>query len=572
MRLERLRSAFTGSLVWAALFLPVAFGQQSGQSSQPTPGQTVPDQTVPDQTVPDQTPVTVPGERPLTPEELRKKQIEAYDPLARDSTASQPAASGANGRQAANQDTSQAGIQKPLPGSLAESNQGSGLRPEGPQILDGDSGASGQQYNGPAVLSRSYTLTRPMTSRQLKWSWTVTGGQTYTVGLLNGPVPTNTGATTSGTVPNSSSYGALAGFNFRGRHSWRRDELGLDYSVNYSKYASAYAYNGANQILNLDYTHFFSQHLELHLVESASILSQNGTLINPLAEPGVTIASVNLAASPTVQPLDSTTRQSTSQVGLTWQKTARLSFNYQVSLFGVDRTGTQLTGDSGYQGLTDVNYRLTRKTTVGVYYSYVQYVFSHHFSDSDTHTVGLIYSYALGKSIQLRTRVGISSVENKAFTQVAIAPAIAALVGQSFGIVDSYSRRNTSDISGQFIKDFGQRRTASISYAHGVAPGNGAILTSTQQVVSASYGMLLLRRYTLTAGLGQSTLTGTLAAYGKTVSDYANVSVSRLLPHNLTANLAFSYRTYSYSMIPNIQPQYVISSTVSWGPGESKLW
>jgi hypothetical protein len=551
MRLDWLRSTLTGSLVCAALFLPAAFGQSS-------------------QATPDQAPVTNNGlspdqQRPSTPEELRKKQIDAYDPLAKD-----PAAP--NGRQAPSQDTSPVAIQKPLPGSLAESSADS--RPLGPQILDGDSnGNGGQEYNGPAVLSRSYTLTRPISSKQLKWSWTITGGQSYTVGLINAPSLATPATTTSGTIPNSSSYGALAGFNFQGRHNWKRDELGLAYSVGYSRYASAYAYNGANQNLNLDYTHYFSQHLALHIVESASILSQNGTLVNPLAEPGVTIANVNLAASPTVQPLDSTTRQSTTQVGLTWQKTARLSFNYQAALFGVDRTGTQLTGNSGYQGLTDVNYRLTRKTTVGAYYSYVTYVFSHHFSDSDTHTAGLIYSYALGKSIQLRTRVGISRVENKGFTQVAIAPAIAALVGQGFGIVDSYSRKNTSDLSGEFIKDFGGRRTANVSYAHGVAPGNGAILTSTQQVVSGSYSMLLLRHYTVSAGLGRSTLTATLAGTnGNTVSDYASLTVSRLLPHNLTANLAFNYRTYSYSLVPNIQPQYVISSTVSWGPGEGKLW
>jgi hypothetical protein len=563
MRLDWLR--LTGLLVCAALFLPAAFGQQSGQSNQTTP-------------TPDQTPVTdssktgpnrsLPGEqRPLTPEELRKKQIDAYDPLAKDSVPSDP-----DGGQAPKQDAPPAGIQKPLPGSLAESNAESNLRPEGPQILDGDSGGAGQQYNGPAVLSRSYTLTRPMTAKQVKWSWTVTGGQSYTVGLISGAALTTAATTTTGTIPNVSSYGALASFALHGRHSWRHDEVGVDYSVNYNKYASANAYNGSNQTLNLDYTHFFTAHLAVHIVESASILSQNGTLINPLTEPGVSIANVNLAASPTVQPLDSTTRQTTTQISLTWQKTARLSFSYQGGVFGLDRTGTQLTGDSGYQAQTDVNYRLTRKATVGVYYSYVTYVFSHHFSDSDTNTAGLIYSYAFGKSMQLRSRVGISRVENTGFTEVAIAPAIAALVGQGFGIVDSYSRHYTSDISGQFIKDFGGKRTANISYAHGVAPGNGAILTSTQQVVSASYSMLLWRRYTVSAGLGQSTLSATLATNAKTVSDYANVTFSRLLPHNLTANLAFNYRTYTYTGVANFQPQYVISSTVSWGPGEGKLW
>jgi hypothetical protein len=84
--------------------------------------------------------------------------------------------------------------------------------------------------------------------------------------------------------------------------------------------------------------------------------------------------------------------------------------------------------------------------------------------------------------------------------------------------------------------------------------------------------MLLLRHYNLSAGLGQSTLSATLATTAKTTSDYANVTLTRSLPHNLSANFSFSYRTYTYSNFPNIQPQYVFSSTVSWGPGEGKLW
>ncbi len=562
MRVEWLRSSFTGLLVCAALFLSSAYGQQSGQNNQATPDQTpVPDSS---KGVPTR---SLPGDRPLTPEELRQKQIDAFDPLAKDATTSNP-----DVRQVPDIDISRSGSPKPLPGSLAESNAASNLHPEGPQILDGDSNATEQQYNGPAVLSRSYTLTRPTGGKQVKWSWTISGGQSYTVGLITAPVLTATGTTPTGTIPNSSSYGASAGFTLHGRHIWKRDQIGVNYLASYNKYASVSAYSGANQSLNLDYTHMFSAHLQLNIVESASILSQSGTLLNPLAEAGVSIANVNLAASPTVQPLDTTTRQSVTQVSLTWQKSARLSFNYSVSLFGVDRTGTQLTGNSGYQGQTDMNYRMTRKATVGAYYSYVTYVFSHHFSDSDTQTVGLIYSYALGKSMQISTRAGISRVENKGFTEIAIAPAIAALVGQGFGIVDSYSRRYTSDLSAQIVKDFGARRTATLSYAHGVAPGNGNILTSTQQVITASYGMLLWRHYNVSLGLGQSDLSATLATYAKTVSDYATVSFSRPLPHNLTAGLSFNYRTYTNTGMPNIQPQYAFASTVSWGPGEGKLW
>jgi hypothetical protein len=412
-----------------------------------------------------------------------------------------------------------------------------------------------------------------MTQKQVKWSWTITGGELYGIGLITAPVAATTGTTApSGKVPDGSSFGTTAAFTVRGQHQWKRDQIALDYTANYNNYTAVSAYNGTNQVLNFDYSHVFSRHLELSLVESASSLSQSGTLMNPLVGSGVSPANINLGASPTIQPLDTTTRQTTTQIMLTWQKTSRLSFSYSGGVFGVERTGLQLAGDSGYQAQTDLNYRLTRKTTVGLYYSYLTYVFAHHLSDSNTHTTGVIYSYALGRSAQLRTRVGISRVENIGLTQVAIDPAIAALVGQSTGIVDSYNRRYTSDISGQLIKDFGENRTGNISYAHGVSPGNGTILTSTQQVVSGSYSMLFFRHYTASLGVGQSVLSATLATIGRTVSDYASLTFTRPLPRNLSANLMFSYRTYSMTGLPEIRPQYLISSGFTWGPGEGRLW
>src|SRR5665213_1109786 len=505
-------------------------------------------------------PRVLPGDRPPTAEELRQKQIDAFDPLAKKPD-DDPDASPAPAPLA------KPAAQTPLPGSVAESNQANALRTEGPQVIGSDDSIE-QQYNGPAVLSRSYTLTRPTVPKQVRWSWTVGASQNYTSGLLGG-VPAAAGQTA---LPSVGAFGSTATFAFQGRHLWKRDEIGATYSGAYNDYTGARGYSGLNQVLNLDYSHAFSRHLQLNVVESGSILTQSGTLLNPVTDPGVSVANINLAASPTIQALDLTTRQSTTQVSLTWQKSARLSFNYSAGLFGVDRTGPQLYGDSGFQGQTDVNYRITRKTTIGVYYSYVSYVFSHHFADSDTNTVGLIYSHSLGRSAQLRTRLGISRIENLGLTQVPINPVIAVLIGQPFGIVDSYNLSYTSDTSAQFVKDFGERRTASISYAHGVSPGNGSILTATQESFGASVNTSLFRHFILALALGQTTLSATLQTIGKNTSDYATVSLSRMLRYNVSANLAFSYRKYQIVGAEAVAPQWVISSGVSWGPGEGKLW
>src|SRR5665213_3341795 len=76
-------------------------------------------------------PRVLPGERPPTAEELRQKQIDAFDPLAKkpdDYSAASPAPA----------PLPRAAAQTPLPGSVAESNQTPALRTEGPQVVGSD--------------------------------------------------------------------------------------------------------------------------------------------------------------------------------------------------------------------------------------------------------------------------------------------------------------------------------------------------------------------------------------------------------------------------------------------------
>jgi hypothetical protein len=325
-------------------------------------------------------------------------------------------------------------------------------------------------------------------------------------------------------------------------------------------------------ILNLDYAHDFTRRLQLNIVESASILSQSGTLVEPLTQAGASPANVNLGASPTLQVFDTSTRQSITQISLTFRKTSRLSFDYQGSVFGVDREGPGLYGNSGYQAQTDVSYRLTRKTTIGAYYSYLSYVFAHHVSDSDAETAGLIYSYAFNHSMQLRTRGGVARIENQGLITVPVDPVFAGLIGQSSAVISTYHRSYISDISAELVKDFGRRRTANLSYAHGVSPGNGAILTSTQQVISGAFGMSFWRHYSGSISAGRTTLEATLGVTNQYTSNFGSLNFSRALPHNAMANLMFSYRRYTVFGMSGVQPQFIVSTGFTWGPGEGKLW
>lgn len=508
----------------------------------------------------------LPSEKPPTPtpDEVRRKQIDPYDPLAPQPEDVRLPEDRSHIVTDTDPSAQPEPAPAPLPGSVAESNLKPLSRETGPRVADPDS-QSDELYNGPAVLSRTYTLMRPTALRQIGWTWVAGASENFTSGLI-GASSTNIATHTE------DSFGTAATFSFHGRHFWEKDQLGVDLNSMYNRYSSAESYNGANVILNLDYAHDFTRRLQLNVVESASILSQSGTLTEPLTQAGASPANINLGASPTLQVFDTSTKQSITQISLTFRKSSRLSFNYQGSLFGVSREGPGLYGNSGYQAQADVSYRVTRKTTVGAYYSYLSYVFAHHVSDSDAETAGLIYSYAFNRGMQLRTRAGVARIENHGLIVVPVDPAFASLIGQDVGVISSYHRSYISDISAELVKDFGRRRTANVSYAHGVSPGNGAILTSTQQVISGSFGMSFWRHYNGSISAGRTTLDATLGVVNHYTSNFGSLNFSRALPHNATANLMFSYRWYTILGMPGVQPQFIVSTSFTWGPGEGKLW
>ncbi|MDE3197889.1 MAG: hypothetical protein KGN84_16190, partial [Acidobacteriota bacterium] len=368
-----------------------------------------------------------------------------------------------------------------------------------------------------------------------------------------------------------------ATFHFGGRHVWKHDQLGISYNAGYIRYGSqAYGYSGLNQTLAVDYTHMISSHLEFTFVESLARFTQGGALSNPLEVPGVNVANLNLSVSSSLQPYDLIYHQTSTQTGITWQKSARLSFSYTAGIFGVARAGPYSVGNAGFQASTDMNYRLTRKTTLGASYAYTTFSFSHGYASAASHTVDMIYSYALGRSTEFRSRFGFSTFQNNGLTSVPVDPTIAALTGQALGIVEIRRRSNVPDISAQLVRDFHGKHTASLSYARGISPGNGYVLTAVQESYGISYGTKIFRRYDFALSGGKSSLRTSLGATPlggfAFSSEWAGVNVSRSLQHNISANFMVSYRRYDASGLLGVLPQIVIGTGISWGPGEGRLW
>lgn len=542
---------------------PLLHGQQT-----PTPVIIVPpaDDSTPAPAA-DDTPAPVVDQKtklPLTPAEQRDREIDKYDPLKpADSTTSDAnplsdrelPTGPASAKQPAN-----TGADAPLPGSIAASN-GAAAGTVSSRSLSPDTA----DYSGPAVLTRAYTLSRPIDSQQVKWTlglgltWSDDIGQNGTVNA-------------QGTYVSSRTVGYGVNWSLSGRHNWKFDNLGVAYSANYSDYSGANALTGLNSSLNLDFTHIVSRKLSLHAVESLQLLSQNYALENPTLAAGSSLANINLATSPNLQILDNSVRQSGSTLSLTYHESNRLSYDLSGSYFVIGRSGQNFIGTFGYQLSSDVNYRLTPKATLGGFVSYSDYRYSHNVETSDSLGGGGIFSYSLSRSTQVRTRFGATRIESLGYASVPLPLELAAILGQAVATINAYTLRWTSDVSVQLVRDFRRNRTGSISYTHGEAPGNGVLLTSTQQAISASYAARLLRRFPASVSAVYSSLNsisqGNIGYYNSETYSFA---ISRDIRKGLNSSFHIDYRRYSISNSPLLQHDLRITVGLTWSPPENSL-
>ena len=306
----------------------------------------------------------VPGQLPPTPLQQRDDQIRQVDPLDRSDQGPDKDKATRDAEKKKKQDQ-----QPPLPGSIAETQQNSARR-SGPEVADDDADAPVQEYSGPAVLSRSYSISQPLIPEQLKWNESVGLSSVYDSGITRQ-------VNADGSLgPASTLTGILLGWSLSGKHYFRRDMVSVDYTGNMTQYSGNGAYSGSNQSVGVNYSHVLSRRLTLNLSGTGSIFSQNSVLENQPVGPD-TIANINIASSPNIQIFDVGSKQFSSQADLTWQLTSRLSFSMGTSYFGIDRNSPALLGVTGQQARGDVTYRLTRKTTIGSYYSFNHYLYPH---------------------------------------------------------------------------------------------------------------------------------------------------------------------------------------------------
>jgi len=427
-----------------------------------------------------------------------------------------------------------------------------------PPQADSSAAGSDDAYSGPAILSRGETpgahTVAPIAFRPY-----IGVSGIYDTGLV--PVA----VTSTGGIPTSDLYGLEANLGAYTYHVWKHTTLALDYKGDYRHYSTS-TWDGTDQFLSLILTHQPSKRVTITMREQGGVYSNNYFLGSSLGA-----LDPNYLQLPQNDIYDNRVIFAGVSTDLTYRLTHRLSFHVGGDGSLVRRQSSALYGMTSGVARGDLEYRISRHSTLGADYKFTYFEYTKGFGNTGIHSVGLNYSTQISQQVQLSARIGGARVESQSLTEVTLDPAVAALLGESVGIQAAYRLNYVPDMQVR-LTDTLRRSQFSLSYSDQVVPGNGVYLTSRNNTGSASYSYTGIRHW----NLGVNAMYGRMTALVQTVGAYSayggGVGITRDLGRGLHSVLRLDARHYDVAGggLPTTT-EYRVSLGVSFSPGDLPL-
>jgi hypothetical protein len=418
------------------------------------------------------------------------------------------------------------------------------------------------QYAGPAILSRGDAPSALMNT-QISFRPYFEFNAIYDTGLSSG-----VGANSQGELGTTSSEGVQIAGGISGSHVWRHTQIGLDYHADYNHFSANTSNDNTDQFFGLAITHQFSRHLSLTLRNTGALFDRSYGVISLNQTLPYDLSQTTL---PTTDFFDNRTFYLSTEAQLIYRRSARLSFSLSSSGYINRRRSTALYGLTGANASGDVQYRLSRRSTVGVNYRYEHYSFTRIFSSSDLHSFAGVYSIQLNKSMEFSGYAGITRAETVFTQNVPVDPLITALFGIRSAESVAYSIRNIPNINGRLSRIV-HNGIISLNAGHLVTPGNGLFLTSASTNVNLAYTYTGLRRWSFAVSGDYNKS----SSFGNIVGTYGNaggtLSASRQLIHNFHMVIGAGGNRYISSTFTNYnRPIYNFHFGIGWSPGDVPL-
>ena len=418
------------------------------------------------------------------------------------------------------------------------------------------------QYAGPAILSRG-EAPAAMAGPTIEFRPFVSVTGTYSAGLSGVSV-----VNSQGDLPNDADYGVTVSGGISGSHKWRHTLLGIDYRISFTHYARSSFYDAVDQGMSLGLTHQITRHVTFTLRETPGMFSRQSVNVGLSQAVPFDPSQSNI---PRTDFYDNRTIYNSTQADLQIQKTARLSFDMGGGLFVVVRRSSALYGTVGALARGDIQYRVSRRSTVGVTYNYSLYHYLGILSNTTVHGLAGTYAVRLSRLLEFSGYAGAARVESKFIQSVAVDPAVAALLGITSTQILNHQMHYYPNFSARLSRTF-SRGVAYVAGGESVTPGNGLFLASRTASVVGGYGYTGLRHWSI--GLSASYIKS--FSFINNVGNYGGVagsfSISRQLMHNVNFVAAFTANQYQSSSFQKYNRLiYSASVGLGWTPGDVPL-
>ncbi len=424
---------------------------------------------------------------------------------------------------------------------------------------DSSPASSDEGYSGPAILSRGETP-GAQTAAPIAFRPYIGLSGIYDTGLV--PVS----VTSTGGIPSSDLYGVELNLGAYTYHVWKHTTLGLDYRGDFRHYSTTY-WDGTDQFLSLILTHRPTKRVTFTLRNQAGIYSLSSySLSSPLGA-----VDPNYLQLPQNDIYDSRVIFAAVSGDLTYRLTHRLSLNIGGEGTLVRRQSTALYGMTGAVARGDLEYRLSRHSTLGADYRFTYFDYTRGFGNTDIQSVGLNYSTQFSPHVQLSARIGGARVESTSLTEVTLDPAIAALLGESVAIQAAYRLNYVPDMQVRLMDTF-RRSQFTLEYLNQVVPGNGVYLTSRNNSGSASYSYSGVRHWNFSVGGSYGRMSTLVQTIGGYTAYGAGVGITRDLGKGLHTVLRLDTRHYDIaSTAAFTHTDYRASVGLNFSPGDVPL-
>jgi hypothetical protein len=145
---------------------------------------------------------------------------------------------------------------------------------------------------------------------------------------------------------------------------------------------------------------------------------------------------------------------------------------------------------------------MSRATTLGAEYSHQHFAYPGAFGQTDINSYTAIYSTQIGRPWTFSLQGGVYQAEVRGVEEVALSPAIAALLGIN-NVSQTFYREYTFPTGAARLTRQFKSSALFLSYAQSVTPGNGVYLTSRTSSGTATYNYTGIRKTSLSVSGGE---------------------------------------------------------------------